>query len=55
MRIGDLVEVAMRAFQDAKYIGLIVDFDEDNDPIILWNIDDTPTPENREYVRVIRE
>ena len=55
MKVGDLVEATPPQFQGSKYIGLVVDFDEDEDPIMLWNIDDTPVPESRDYVRVIQE
>jgi len=39
MKVGDLVKPSKPSERTAK-LGIIVDFDSDNDPIIIWSIKD---------------
>ena len=63
MRLGDLVIPVDYKRRDDGYIGVIVDYDLDNDPVVLWNkrdpglIDAAPcaVPEYRRSIEVINE
>ena len=37
MKLGDLVIPVHNPRRDDGYMGVIVDYDEDNDPVVLWN------------------
>jgi len=37
MKVGDLVIPVHNPRRDDGYVGVVVDYDEDNDPVVLWN------------------
>jgi len=37
MKVGDTVTGSSRASEWSGYLGTVIGFDEDNDPIIKWN------------------
>jgi len=66
MKVGDLVAPTRGSRKDAGYMGVIVGYDEDDDPIVLWNKRDPQAvderwagqyalPEYRNSVEVINE
>jgi hypothetical protein len=62
MKVGDLVAYT-RFSRDGKggWLGLIVGFDDDKDPIVMWNVPDGrgkegyTNAEYRKHVKVIDE
>jgi len=66
MKVGDLVIPVHNPRRNDGYVGVIVDYDEDNDPVVLWNKYDSEwtderwavsyaMPEYRSSIEVINE
>jgi hypothetical protein len=66
MKVGDLVKVSgerRSTTNEQNWLGIIVGFEDDNDPIVMWNaenvdgyVDECHTMgEYRKHVKVINE
>ncbi len=66
MKVGDLVIPVHNPRRNDGYVGVVVDYDEDNDPVVLWNKYDPEwtderwavsygMPEYRSSIEVINE
>ena len=54
MKVGDLVMLRVDIIgRDTRTKGVIIDIDEDNDPVVLWAKWEIPEPNFRSHIVVI--